>query len=76
MLGKAAKDFIQEWKSIKSLDEILATIKRGKEYKKMLLEFSQMVVQSILVIFPMNFQMKSLINRVLNASANIITELL
>jgi hypothetical protein len=32
--GKAAKDFIQEWKSYKSLDEALATIKRGKEIYK------------------------------------------
>jgi hypothetical protein len=32
--GKAAKDFIQEWLSYKSLDEALATIKRGKEIYK------------------------------------------
>jgi len=32
--GKAAKDFIQEWLSYKSLDEALATIKRGKEIQR------------------------------------------
>ena len=34
MPGKAAKDFIQEWKSYKSLDEALATINGGKEIYK------------------------------------------
>ena len=32
--GKAAKDFIQEWLSYKSLDEALATINKGKEVYK------------------------------------------
>jgi len=32
--GKAAKDFIHEWESYKSLDEALATINRGKEIYK------------------------------------------
>jgi hypothetical protein len=41
----------------------------------MLLEFFQMA-GNIVVIFQKNFQMKALINQVLNGGADIITELL
>jgi len=34
------------------------------------------MVESIVVIFPMNFQMKALINQFLNGGADIITGLL
>ncbi len=40
----------------------------------MLFEFFQMV-ENITVIFPMNFQIKALINQVLNGDADIIIEL-